>query len=148
MAGPQLKKMTLNRNLTFASTLGHTIRFIKDEPVDVPLSLVPEIMAIGGLPVDGQVPFSEEIPTKKIPQSPGEREPLIKKAIEAIVAENQPGTFTTAGIPHIKAISTVVGFEVLTKERDRVWQQIQEDKMASQLEFETQQRESKKAKAA
>jgi hypothetical protein len=144
-----MKKMVLNRNLTHASTLGHTIRFVKDQPVDVPLVMLSEVMAFGAMPVDGEVPFAEEAPKKYIPQSPAEREPLIRKALEALVAENAPGTFTTAGIPHVKAISTMVGFEVLSKERDKVWQQIQEDKLAAQLEFETQQREAKaKVKAA
>jgi len=145
MVGPQTKKMTLNRNYTLVTRFGHTIRFEKDVPQDVPLILVAEAMQIGALPSDGEVPLEPEAQKRYIPQSQPERDEAIRKAMTEIVSKNVTTEFTTAGIPHSKAIGALVGFEVTARERDRNWQAMQEEKLLAEIEAE---QASKRARAA
>lgn len=152
MPGPQVKMMVMNRNLTHASRLGHSIRFEKNVPVAVPLILLSEVMAIGAIPADGEVPVEPEVIARKAPESQPERDAMIRKAMERIVQNNNSVEFTTAGIPHTRVIINEVGFEVTTKERDRVWQTMQEEKLSAQLEAEAVSRkvadDARKAEAA
>ena len=71
----------LNRNKTVSSTRGHTITFIKDEPVHVPDDMHTDVMAIGAIPVD-ELPDTEA----KLPSEPqgAEREKAVRKREEMI----------------------------------------------------------------
>lgn len=115
--------LVLNRNYTLSSTKGFSIQFVKDVPTHVPPALYQEALAIGATPADGSAPsVGDDTKTDKAPSDPAERQPLILKAIDALVAENARDNFTAAGSPTAEAVSRVVGFKVQGKEVATVWQ--------------------------
>lgn len=114
----------LNRNKTVSSTRGHTITFIKDEPVHVPDDMHTDVMAIGAVPVD-EVPDTEA----KLPSEPqgAEREKAIIDAMKQLVLRNKREDFTASGLPDARALKDILGFGINHKERDAVWTKVQAD---------------------
>ena len=55
-----MPEFTLNRNHRLISLTGHTIQFVKGEPVAVPAVLKGEVIAIGAQPVDGNTDVLDE----------------------------------------------------------------------------------------
>ena len=49
-------KLVLNRNYVLATTMGHSISFVKGEATHVPPLAFAEAIAIGAQPVDGSDP--------------------------------------------------------------------------------------------
>ena len=116
-------KMILGRDYVHASTLGHVVRFIKNEPVHVPPIVVKECAAFGAVPVDTEVdvlaPEPEAAPQPVDPQARLEE---VKNAIEKMVEENMRDDFTATGIPKVPAVSKRAGFKVDRTEVIRVWE--------------------------
>lgn len=114
----------LNRNKTVSSTRGHTITFIKDEPVHVPDDMHTDVMAIGAVPVD-ELPDTEA----KLPSEPqgAEREKAIIDAMKQLVLRNKREDFTASGLPDARALKDILGFGIHHKERDAVWAKVQAD---------------------
>ena len=112
----------LNRNKTVSSTRGHTITFIKDEPVHVPDDMHTDVMAIGAVPVD-ELPDTEA----KLPSEPqgAEREKAIIDAMRQLVLRNKREDFTASGLPDARALKDILGFGIHHKERDAVWIKVQ-----------------------
>lgn len=112
----------LNRNKTVSSTRGHTITFIKDEPVHVPDDMHTDVMAIGAVPVD-ELPDTEA----KLPSEPqgAEREQAIIDAMKQLVLRNKREDFTASGLPDARALKDILGFGIHHKERDAVWTKVQ-----------------------
>lgn len=112
-------KFTLNRNLTLASTSGHAIVFVKDEPIFVPPPMYKEVKALGAIPQEDEPEVA--VDTKdKTPQDPDERASQIKGAIEALTLRNRREDFTAGGAAHQKALAEYLGWTPTAKERDLV----------------------------
>lgn len=113
----------LNRNYVLSTELGHSIQFIKDEPVYVPPVVQARAIAIGATPADGSDPEvlgAESV--KHDPQDPQERNPLIMDAILQLVARNERDDFNAAGMPRVDAVSKIVDFKVSAQEIAGQWQ--------------------------
>lgn len=107
-------EMTLNRDFTLGSTLGHRIRFAKGEVTRVPDIMIEEVIAIGAERVDGKDHFEDLAAQKgKVqPMSPAARQEAVKVALETIVERNNRDDFTAAGNPTLKSLGAEAGFKV------------------------------------
>lgn len=107
----------LNRNYTHRSLLGHSVEFKKGEPVFVPPILEKEVVAIGAQRVDGENPaVVEEVKKAEEVLSDEQRKEELYAAFDLIVERNDSGDFTAQGIPTVKAVEKIVGFNVEKKE--------------------------------
>lgn len=103
---------TLNRNHIHRSLFG-VVSFEKGKPSWVVPMLEKEIIAIGGERVDGEVvdpldPVKEEY----VAPTPAERFAALEDAFDTLIARNEPKEFTGAGVPTVKAVEKIVGFDV------------------------------------
>lgn len=118
-----MPQFTLHRNFVLRTTKGHTIKFVKGEPAWVPPFCVPDVVAIGAVPVEGPVDIlGDEQIEAPAPLTPDQREAKIRAAFETLLARNDRGDFTASGLPHSKKVSEIAGFEVPNRERDASWQ--------------------------
>lgn len=121
-------EFTMRRTRTVASVHGHAIEFIKDKPTYVPPVMHKEILEMGGEPVDA---LSEDprdpVPINGIaePTDPLKRGEEIQTAMELLVTKNAREDFTASGAPHVKALTTVLGWKPTNGERDVQWQRFQ-----------------------
>lgn len=132
MAEP--RKMTLNRNHVLTSLLGHSIRFEKGVPVDVPPVLYAEVLAIGGEFADGEGLAAPVTIGTVEPVDPVERAAVIFQACLAIAEKNDNRDFTASGAPKPDAVSAAVSFKVSAKDVAKAWQQ-RADKIAEEKGF-------------
>ena len=112
----------LNRNYKLISLSGHTVVFEKGGKTFVPNIVVPEVVAIGGERLDDEQ--DAHIPseaTAPVELSGAERTEKLYEAFRDMMKRNTRGDFTGQGLPHIKVLSKLVGFEVENKERDDAW---------------------------
>ena len=116
------RKMILNRNHTMTSTYGHSVRFVKDQPVHVPPALYHEALAIGALFADGETLEVEVKNEDGAPTDPQARSEAIYKAVVALVERNDVDDFTAAGSPKVDAVTRAAGFKVVSKEIATAWQ--------------------------
>lgn len=116
-------KFTLNRDKVLASTRGHTIEFIKGEPVEVPHDMVSEVMAIGAIPEE-DLPEENTLPDAE-PADPQARKALIVDAMEKMALRNKREDFTASGLPDVRALKEIIGFGIHHKERDALWLEVQ-----------------------
>lgn len=113
--------MTLNRDLVLGSTLGHRIRFVKDEITRVPDIMIEEVIAIGAERVDGKDHF-EELAKERgevQPMSPEARYAAVQEALVTIIDRNDRPDFTASGNPKLNALAREVGFKVDKNEQQR-----------------------------
>jgi hypothetical protein len=82
-----------------ASTTGHVIRFLKDEPTVVPDAMVRELLEIGGVNVDAEndADDSDESGSEGLAT-------LIRDAVDAILQEGDKDNLTKDGKVTIKAV--------------------------------------------
>jgi hypothetical protein len=113
-------KFVLNRDHVFASTLGHSIRFEKNEPTYVPPALYREVMGIGAIP-DEEVPEDKKESTSTEPTEPHLREKAMVEVFEKLVLANKSGDFTAGGVPKDKAMERELGWAVDSKETAELW---------------------------
>ena len=130
--------MKLAKNRVYASTLGHVIRFVKDEPVFVHPIMLKECGAIGAVVVPGKAPKVKKKPMKTeeqmieeintsvnavkeaegIPEAPAQpvapvdRMEMILSCVRALIERNERGDFTAAGIPNLNVLGKKTGFRV------------------------------------
>lgn len=117
-------KLVLNRNYVLATTMGHSISFVKGESTHVPPLAFAEAIAIGAQPVDGSDPNILETKREGAPPTGVlERNALIMAAIEELVDRNDRKDFTAAGSPAVRAVERELGFDVDGREVATVWQQ-------------------------
>lgn len=116
-----MPNFTLHRNHTLRSTKGHTITFVKGEPVWVPPVCVPEAVAIGAVPQETipDVLGAEAAPVVQMTLE--DRDAAITKAFEFLLSRNERGDFNASGLPSIKKVSDIVGFDVTNSMRDQAW---------------------------
>ena len=113
-------KFVMLRNRTIASTLGHSIEFVKGVPTFVPPELYSEVIAAGAAPEE-EIP-EEELPRKSNePVAADEREMELFIAFETIVTRNRREDFTAGGTPNVTVLAQELGWTVPTKERDIAW---------------------------
>lgn len=120
-----MPEYVLNRNYTHRSTLGHIVNFVKGQPVYVPPVLEREVAMFGAEPVDGVKPdvLGDEAPALPVAPAGTERKAQILVAFKQLEARNQRGDFTGQGRPNLAVLKDLLGFEVITRERDEVWEE-------------------------
>lgn len=113
---------TLHRNHVLRTTKGHSVGFVKGQPVWVPPMCIPEAVAIGAVPVDESVDvLGDEKPAPAI-LTPEERQKKLFDAFETMLVRNERTDFTASGLPSDRRLSEIVGFDVPRRERDTAWQ--------------------------
>ena len=119
-----IEMMTL-RNITLRTLSGHSVKFVKQVPTNVPDMCVDEAMAIGAVPIEPKDIEPEE--TKFTPEPVGlEREEAILTAIEMLVEENARNKFTAGGKPTKSAMRDALGFELDNREINLMWSKYKE----------------------
>jgi hypothetical protein len=118
----------LNRNYTLATLHGHRIGFEKGKPAYVPPTCVKDVVAIGAEPVDGDVDVLGPEPVAVVELTADERETMMFAAFEQMEASNTRGDFNAQGLPNVKPLAKITGFEVEANERNEVWQKYRESK--------------------
>lgn len=124
--------LTLHRDYTLSTLFGHTITFKKDEPTHVPMAAYAAAIAVGAVPADGGSAdvILEDAKNPAAPGDPLERNRLLLAAIEELVEKNDRKDFTAAGLPSVKAVERVLGFDVDGREVAANWQELHEKKAA------------------
>lgn len=115
----------LNRTRTYASTMGHSIEFVKGEPTHVPPALWAEVQTIGAIPEE-EIPEEETVKTNE-PTDPNQRAVEILTAIELVATRNTRDDFGANGSPHVRALAVVLGWKPTPQERDQLWARFQVD---------------------
>lgn len=123
---------TLNRNLVFASRMGHSVDFKKGVPTHVPPALYSEVMAIGAISSEEIIAEEPTIPTA--PSDPIIRDKDITDAMKKIVERGARTDFTAAGKPHVDALRAIIGYDIGATERDNAWQKYLDAKRESEAE--------------
>lgn len=125
--------MTLNRKHFHISTDGNSIAFVKGVPTYVPKNLVKYAISVGAEFVNEDDaaklhPKHEKEPSLAPPIPEGdERTAKIKAAMLAMRERNSRDDFTAAGIPSLKTLNGILGFDVDMKERSDVWKMVIEE---------------------
>lgn len=115
--------MVLNRSHTLRSLAGRIINFEKNTPTWVPPECVPEALAIGAEGVTEKLDIlKDETPVENV-QSLEERKEKVFSAFKVMSTREVRGDFTGQGVPNIKVIAGLAGFEIAGKERDDLWRE-------------------------
>jgi hypothetical protein len=118
-----MPEYVLNRTYTHRSLHGHIVNFVKGQPVYVPPILEKEVTAFGAEPVAGEkVKMLEDDVVLPVAPEGVDREQQLLAAFTQLEARNQRGDFTAQGRPNTKVLKELVGFEVETRERDKIWE--------------------------
>jgi hypothetical protein len=107
-------------------TTGHFIRFVKNQPTEVPREMWAEVQAAGAVP-ESELPDDED-KAVKVTHDPVERQRLYFDAFAALETRNERGDFTASGLPNSKVLEKMVGFQVVNNERDAMWEKYLADK--------------------
>lgn len=111
---------TMNRNHTVASTMGHSVEFVKGVSTHVPPALHAEVMAVGATP-DEEIPEDEAAAKSNEPSDPAERKSALFEAFDKIALRGRREDFTAGGSPTGAVLAAELGWTVAAKERDTVW---------------------------
>ena len=114
-------KMVMGRDFVLRTTLGHSVRFKKDEPVNVPLIIEETAAQYGAIRVDGQESFKEPEERPAQPVDPAKRMKDVRAAIEKLVEKNKATDFTAGGTPKVAAVSKAAGYKIDQVEVARAW---------------------------
>jgi hypothetical protein len=118
---------TLHRNYVLRTTRGHAINFKKGKPTNVAPICVADAMAIGAVPVDGDINVLGEEKDAVIPLTPAERKAKIFDAFRTMKGRHIREDFTASGVPNTKRLPALVDFEITSKERDAYWLEFRAD---------------------
>ena len=110
----------LNRDQTVSGTVGHTIEFKKGEATHVPPDMYTAVLSIGAEPLEG-VDEKEDKKKAPPPMDVAERRKQLLTGMEVLANENDSKKFTGTGMPQLKALKDVLGFEVDQAEVKTVW---------------------------
>lgn len=113
--------MTMIRDFT-VQALGHSIRFKAGRKQWVPPALHSEALKYGAVAVNQK----EDLDLEKVPERPkvvtGEnRDKALQKAMVYLKSNNDGDDFGANGLPKVKAVASLVGFDVSGIERDAAW---------------------------
>jgi hypothetical protein len=128
-----MAQMVLNRNFRMATRAGHVIFFHKDTPTSVPKVAQRDALSIGAEFVDPEahqaVVDELEAPVQKpAPLDEVERQEAIFAGFAKLEARNERGDFNAAGAPTVRPLSSIVGFEVDSGERTKLWNEYRHKK--------------------
>jgi len=105
------------RDFRLATTSGHVIEILANEPKFIPEVAVSEAMKHGCVPVDPKdIPFFDDQTRAKVEFTSDIRASLLYSTIDEIVKENKPAYFTGGGVPKAEEVSKRLGFDVQQKE--------------------------------
>lgn len=130
--------------IRLASTSGH-ICLIGQEFVDVPEHMEADAyangcvseelynsikadLAKGALAGDGGADAKVILPGGATMPTTVDRSLAIRTQIDAMLSGNEDGSFTAAGLPNLKILSSKCGFQVSKEEMEPVWAQIVAEK--------------------
>lgn len=122
--------MIMNRDFT-VKFLGHSIRFEANCEKWVPPPLHSEALKYGAVAVDQ----NEDLNLEKVPERPkvvtGEdRDEALQKAMVYLKSHNDRSDFGANGLPKVKAVASLVGFDVSGTERDIAWTKMMKAEIA------------------
>lgn len=131
-----MPKYVLGRTYTLAGN-GFIIDFKKGQPVHVPPEMEVEAVKIGAEPVDGNKPdmLPKEEAVKEVPEGT-DRKTLMFAAFEEIVKGGVRESFTGQGIPTVKSVEKVVGFDTTKQEIDTLFREFKQAEAAAAEEGE------------
>lgn len=111
----------LNRTYNFHSINGGC-SFVKGEPAWVIPPIEKEVIALGAVRAEGDTPSLIEEP-KTVVQAPMgiERQEDLYAAFDMLIERNDSKDFTAQGVPTVKAIEKIVGFDVDRMEVVEAW---------------------------
>lgn len=121
-----MPEFTLHRNYVLRTTKGHAISFKKGTPTYVPPICVEDAVAIGARPVAEEIDILPD-DSPDVVLTAQERMDKIAEAIQTMVARNERNDFTGSGLPDIRRMNAIVGFDVTKPERDAAWQRYREE---------------------
>lgn len=116
-----MPEYVLNRNYALNSLAGRVVNFVKGVPVWVTPEVEKEALMIGAVPVDGPKDILDPEAVAEPEMTADERALLISEAIAMLEKRQARGDFTAQGAPSAKVLDGILGFEVLSKERDTAW---------------------------
>ena len=124
-----MPEYVLNRNYTLRTTNG-VISFEKGQPTWVVPMMERDAVAIGAERVEGEAPNPlGDFDVPKLPvYTPDECTAQILSAFELLIERNDAKDFTGQGVPSVKAIEKIVGFDVDRSEVLETWAQYKADK--------------------
>lgn len=130
-----MPQMILNRNLTHISLEGNSVAFIRGEPSYVPKNLVSWALGVGAEFADESdeqkfSPKHDETAPLFIEPTGDEREEAIMAAMELMQERNSREDFTAAGLPDVRTLKRILGFNVDMRERNGLWQRYLDKKKA------------------
>ena len=117
-----------NRSFTLRTTLGHSIKFEKDVPVNVPPSIVDQALAIGASTVSGDNPVVAPKIPDVVPVDPIARQRQIRMVVEKMVEANNRVEFTAGGNPKVAAVSARLDYAIDQRELKTVLKKINQEK--------------------
>lgn len=120
----------LNRNHTLVSLAGRVVSFKVGQPVWVPPEVEKEALLIGAQPTEGTMDILDPDPEAEPEMSAEDRLVAINNAYGLMKGRDVRGDFTAQGVPNIKVLASLTGFEVTSKERDDTWQAFKEAEAA------------------
>ena len=117
-----MPEYTLHRNHMLRTTAG-CVNFEKNTPTWVPPHMEKAAVEIGAQPVEGEAPdpLAGEDDGPKAAVVGDERLSKLYGALELLVDENDSTKFTGQGVPMVKVVAELAGFEVDKAEVHEAW---------------------------
>ncbi len=112
--------------------LGHSIPFTAGKDQWVPPECHGEAMKFGAVPVDKD----EDLKLEPAPERPKvvtgqDREEALFDAVKYLKHTNDGDNFGANGLPKVKAVASIVGFDVSGAERDGAWNKMMKAELAA-----------------
>lgn len=107
------------RTFRLATTSGHVVQFVANEPKEVPAAVLSEAMKHGCVPVDGTVDqalFEEAGGKARVDFTGDVRRSVLFLAVKAVAEKNDPKEFDGGGNPLASVVKGMVGFEITPAE--------------------------------
>jgi hypothetical protein len=111
----------LSRNHSMRTLFGHIVEFKKGQPTHVPPICVKDAVAIGALPVDGEIDVLDPELPEPIFMTPEERQENIIAAFKLLEDRGGREDFTASGCPTREALVKILGFATDKKEYEALW---------------------------
>lgn len=125
------QELIMHRNRVIRTLSGHSIQFVKGEPVSVPDTAIKECVALGAVFAKGSevpeaaVALLEDVPPKlqDVPKTPAERKKRILGLFREMIANQEAHRthFAASGRPRARYVSDILNFDVPTQEIEEHW---------------------------
>lgn len=111
-----------SRDVVVPSRYGYAIRFIAGQPTWVPDPAIREVIAAGAVAEDsGDVPVEVPAITGKTP-TVAELNSALIAAFDLLVAEGDTKKFSAAGVPTVKAVESLIDYDVTSQQVKDAWE--------------------------